>query len=171
MDSLTLPIILSGPIVRRAETTQITIWITTSKSYRIHAKMFRITSTKDTNSFTNHEFHTTCKTDTIQMGKQLYVHLINLTPFSGKFPTDTLLGYNIHFQRGSELQDLNSLGLLSKDNPNSIVYGNLDYPTIYLNSSPHQCNVLYGSCRKPHGDDDDTLTAADRLLEKNLIIY
>jgi hypothetical protein len=166
MDSLTLPMILSGPIVRRAEPTQITIWIATSKSYRIHAKMFRITSNKDTNSFTNHVFHTTCETDTIQMGKQLYVHLIKLTPFSGNFPTDTLLGYNIHFKRGSELQDLHSLGLLSKDNPNSIVYGNLDYPTIYLNSSPHHCNILYGSCRKPHGDDDDTLTTADLLLEK-----
>lgn len=54
MNSLTLPIILSGPIVRRAEPTQITIWIATSKRYRIHAKVFRITSNKDTELFEYH---------------------------------------------------------------------------------------------------------------------
>jgi hypothetical protein len=166
MNSLTLPIILSGPIVRRAEPTQITIWIATSKWYRIHAKVFRITSNKDTELFDYHAFHTNSETNTIRMGKQLFVHLIKLKPLSGTFPMDTLLGYNIHFKQGSELHDLNTLGLLSKDNPHSIVYGNLDYPAIYLNSSDQHCNVLYGSCRKPHGEDDDTLTTADTLLEK-----
>jgi hypothetical protein len=166
MNSLTLPILLSGPIVRRAEPTQITIWIATSKRYRIHAKMFRITSNKDSELFEYDDFHAKSETNTIQMGKQLFVHLIKLKPLSGPFPMDTLLGYNIHFKQGSELHDLNTLGLLSKDNPHSIVYGNLDYPAIYLNSSDQHCNVLYGSCRKPHGDEDDTLTTADTLLEK-----
>lgn len=61
---------------------------------------------------------------------------------------------------------MKSIGLLSNDNPNSITYGNLNYPTLFLNSSAQHCNVLYGSCRKPHGDDEDTLTTADRLIEK-----
>jgi hypothetical protein len=166
MNSLPLPIILSGPIVRRSEPTQITIWIATSKRYRIHAKMFRITSNKDNELFEYDGFHAKSKTNTIQMGKQLFVHLIKLKPISGTFPLDTLLGYNIHFKLGSELHDLNTLGLLSKDNPYSIVYGNLNYPAIYLNSSDQHCHVLYGSCRKPHGDNDDILTTADILLEK-----
>jgi hypothetical protein len=166
MNSIPLPIILSGPIVRRAEPTQITIWIATSKRYRIHAKMFPITSSKDNELFEYNGFHSKSETNTIQMGKQLFVHLIKLKPLRGTFPMDTLLGYNIQFKLGSELHDLNTLGLLSKDNPHSIVYGNLDYPAIYLNSSDQHCNVLYGSCRKPHGDDDDTLTTADILLEK-----
>jgi hypothetical protein len=51
MNSLTLPMILSGPIVRRAEPTQITLWIATSKWYRIHADLLRITSNKDTSLF------------------------------------------------------------------------------------------------------------------------
>jgi hypothetical protein len=54
------------------------------------------------------------------MGKQLFVHLIKLTPNHGTFPMDTLLGYNIYFKRGTELQDLKSLGLLSKDNYDSM---------------------------------------------------
>ncbi|WHZ05443.1 hypothetical protein QNH48_12785 [Neobacillus sp. YX16] len=90
MNSLTLPIILSGPIVRRAEPTQITIWIATSKRYRIHAKVFRITSNKDTELFEYHGFHAKSETNTIHMGKQLFVHLIKLTPLSGTFPMDTL---------------------------------------------------------------------------------
>jgi hypothetical protein len=166
MNSLTLPMILSGPIVRRAEPTQITLWTATSKWYQIHADLFRITSNKDSALFNYSMVQTKSKTNTIRMGKQLFVHLIKLTPNQDTFPMDTLLGYNIHFKRGSELQDLKSLGLLSKENDDSIVYGNLEYPAIYLNSSSHHCNVLYGSCRKPHGDDEDTLATADLLLEK-----
>jgi hypothetical protein len=166
MNSITLPIILSGPIVRRAEPTQIAIWIATSKSYRIQAKMYRITSGKDPNSFDYHVIQTKSETNMIRMGKQLFIHMIKLSPYHDTFPTDTLLGYNIHLKRGSELQDLKSLGLLSKDNPDSITYGSLDYPTLFLNSSEEHCNVLYGSCRKPHGDDDDILSTADLLLEK-----
>ncbi|WHY03005.1 hypothetical protein [Neobacillus sp. DY30] len=166
MDSITLPMILSGPIVRRAEPDQLTIWIATSKSYQIHAKVFRTTSGKDSNSFDYHIIQTKCETKMIRMGKQLFIHLIQLSPYRDTFPTDTLLGYNIYFKRGSELQDLSSIGLLSKDNPHSITYGSLNYPSIFLNSSANSCNVLYGSCRKPHGEDEDTLSIADILLEK-----
>ncbi|WP_419887969.1 hypothetical protein ACN6MT_21490 [Neobacillus niacini] len=173
MNFIPLPMILSGPIVRRAEPNQITIWIATSKSYRIHAEIYRITSSNETSSFDYESIQTKCETKRIRMGKQLFIHLIQLSPYRDTFPTDTLLGYNIHFQRGSELQDLRSIGLLSQDNPESITYGNLDYPTLFLNSSAQRCNVLYGSCRKPHGDNEDTLSTADILLEKeynNLLV-
>lgn len=92
MNSITLLTILSGPIVRRAEPDQITIWIATSKSYRIHAKIYRITSGKETNSFGYHVFQTKCETNMIRMGKQLFIHLIQLSPYRDTFPTDTLLG-------------------------------------------------------------------------------
>ncbi|MDQ0971853.1 hypothetical protein QFZ31_001731 [Neobacillus niacini] len=173
MNSITLPMILSGPIVRRAEPSQITIWIATSKSCRIHAKIYRITLDKASHSFDYDVIQAKCETNTIRMGKQLFIHLIQLSPHQDTFPTDTLLGYNIHFKRGSELQDLKSLGLLSKNDPDSITYGSLDYPTLFLNSSSEHSNVLYGSCRKPHGDDEDTLSTADLLLEKeyhNLLV-
>ncbi|MFP7296567.1 hypothetical protein [Neobacillus niacini] len=166
MNSLTLPIILSGPIVRRAEPSQITLWIATSKRYTIQARMVRITSNKDPEIFDYQQFDIESNTTTIQLGKQLFVHLLKLTPLHSTFPTDTLLGYNIFLKQGTEHHDLHTLGLLSKDNPHSIAYGNLLYPAIYLNSSDHRCNVLYGSCRKPHGDGEDTLTAADSLLKK-----
>lgn len=169
MNSITLPMILSGPIVRRAEPNQITIWIATSKSYRIHATIYRITSDKETNSFDYEVIQTKCETNRIQIGKQLFIHLIQLSPDHDAFPTDTLLGYNIDFKRGDEFQDLKSLGLLSKDNPYSITYGSLDYPAFFLNSSAQRCNVLYGSCRKPHGDEEDTLSTADMLLEKEYL--
>ncbi|MEH7177700.1 hypothetical protein [Neobacillus vireti] len=166
MNSFTLPIFLSGPMVRRADSTEITIWIATSKSYRILGKIFGITSIKDSKSFEYRLIHTKTETHTIRMGKQLFIHLLKLTPYKGTFPTDTLLGYNLHFKRGSEIHDLQTLGFLSKDSPGSIVYGNLDYPSFYLNSSSQNSNILYGSCRKPHGEDDDTLASADLLIEK-----
>ena len=81
MNSLTLPMILSGPIVRKAEPTEITIWIATSKSYRIHGKLYRTTSINNATSFDYQLFHSKCETDSIRMGKKLFVHLIKLSPY------------------------------------------------------------------------------------------
>jgi hypothetical protein len=166
MNPLTLPMILSGPIIRRAEESQVNIWIATSKSVRLHAKLFTITAKPGQNSYHYRPFYTHCETKTIRMGKQLFVHLIKITPLDGTFPINTLLGYNLKFRRGTEIEDLASLGLLTKDNPQSIVYGNLDYPTFQIKNSKNECHILYGSCRKPHGDGEDTLTEADLILEK-----
>ncbi len=158
--------ILSGPIIRRAEESQVNIWIATSKSLKINAKLFTITTNQGQNSYHYRPFYTHCETKTIRMGKQLFVHLVKISPLEGTFPTNTLLGYNLQFRRGSEIQDLSSLGLLEKDSPQSICYGNLNYPTFHIKNSKNECHIFYGSCRKPHGEGEDTLTEADLLLEK-----
>ena len=116
MNFLDLPMILSGPIVRRAEPKEVIIWIATSKSYRIHGKIYRVTS-RDSKSFDNQLIHSNCQTQTIRMGKQLFVHLLKISPYKGTFPTDTLLGYNIHFKRGSERHDLKDSRLAFQRQP------------------------------------------------------
>lgn len=168
MDAKTLPVILAGPIIRRAEPSKVFIWIATSKSYRLHAKLFKITTQEGNSSFQYQNLYTDCECHSIRMGKQLYINLLQITPLKNEtFPTDILIGYNLQFRNISGLQDLKSLGLLNKDDPHSLTYGHLDYPAFQIKSSG-PTTILYGSCRKPHGKGEDILVEADLLLKKRV---
>jgi len=64
------------------------------------------------------------------------------------------------------MHDFQSLHYLSPEHQHSIVYGNLKYPAFVIKKDGSQSNILYGSCRKLHGEGQDTLALADRTLEK-----
>lgn len=103
------------------------------------------------------------------MGKRLYINLIKVNPKNGNFPINTLLGYNLEFIRGSKQHDLESLQLLSPNTPESIMYGELKYPTFQIKSGMDKSNIIYGSCRKLHGTGEDMLASADSMLEKECL--
>lgn len=162
MDSIHLPTILSGPIVRRVEPEKAYIWITLSNPYIIDASVYKVNS-----HLSYHLLPSKTDTKTIQMGKQLYIYLIEIIPSEEAFPTNSLIGYNLHFRNNSELLDLSSFGLLTPEHPQSIVYGKLKYPTFLIKDNDSQ--ILYGSCRKLHSEGEDTLVLADSLMEKECI--
>jgi len=145
---------LAGPILRRVETSSITIWITVSCPFQISAKVFEMNKDID-------PIDCKCTPQTIQLGKNLYIHLLNLSPLHGEFPGDTLLGYNLYF---NDNMDLGGLGLLDPNDSHSIVYGDLPYPSFYIQQRLDS-NVLYGSCRKLHGEGNDALVAGDLEIQ------
>jgi hypothetical protein len=161
-----LRIILAGPMVRRVEAMCAYIWITTSKRYRITAEIYKIDRMDEEESFHYHPIDIVSEPTTVRIGKRLFVHLIKITPKKGTFPIETLLGYNLQFTRGSEQHDLDSLHLFSPENPQTIVYGRLKYPTFQIKSGIAKSTILYGSCRKLHGAGEDALAIADSILEK-----
>jgi hypothetical protein len=165
MPSFPLPFVLSGPILRRVEPAQVTIWIATSQRYTINAVIYKIHADKDSYE----KIETVCDSRTVRLGKRLFIHLIQVKPPAGQFPTDTLLGYNLSFISSLDSHDLGSLGLLSRDNPRSIVYGSLKYPSFQIKSEHSNSHILYGSCRKLHGSGDDTLSIGDSILEKEYV--
>jgi hypothetical protein len=165
MAPIEFPFILAGPIVRRVEPTQIYIWIATSSKCRIDAKVWKITpSTSNEDQY--EKLKTKTSTTSIHFGKQLFHHLIKISPTDYQFPTETLLGYNLFFNDGSKKYDLDSFHLLTSNHPQGIVYGNLKYPAFHIQGENSNPSILYGSCRKPHGTGDDTLAFADILLEE-----
>lgn len=159
-----LPKLLAGPIVRRVEQSQAYIWLAMSKPYHIDAELFTVTLTskKDTFDYRSVSIETKCKV--IELGKNLYTYLIKITPSKGTFPEDVLLGYNLHFSSKSEKLDLGSFDLLSKENPNSLVYENMKYPTFFISKSTDK--LLFGSCRKLHGKGEDSLASGDIKLKE-----
>lgn len=162
-----LPLILSGPIIRRVDPKEIYIWIALSKPLQVDAKLYEI-SRKKTDEYTYEMISDYSNTESFRLGKNLHIYLIKILPLNHSFPTQTLLGYNLFFKKGTRTINLDSFQLLSPQNPNSIVYGNLKYPSFYINNSS-ESKILYGSCRNMHGKGNDSLANADKLLEREYI--
>ena len=108
------------------------------------------------------------------------------------FPTDEILAYDMELSLSNEGKKkglcLKDLGLLSGEN--TILYDSSNYdqlhnhnehegkplpilfslPTFYIpvGKNGHQLNFLYGSCRKLHGNDEDSLIMGDKLLASSV---
>ncbi|MDQ3902801.1 MAG: hypothetical protein M3247_03980, partial [Thermoproteota archaeon] len=134
----------------------------------------------------------------LKLGEQLYVALVIAKPVQVLksiayddlqevlFPTDELLAYDLEIcdKNGSAKEGcrLKDLGLLT--GKNSVVYQDQQFmdinnnsdeislPTFFLrgksSNSNIPLNILYGSCRKLHGEGDDSLIAGDRLIAESL---
>ncbi|WP_404451582.1 alkaline phosphatase D family protein [Virgibacillus necropolis] len=158
-----IPTILSGPIIRRVESTTVYLWIATSEAFQIDAVLYQVIGgSANTPTYKAIEIYT--ETNTIHAGENMYIHLIKVNPQAEIFPTDTLIGYNILFTNRDEQLDLGSFNLLTPNNPQSIVYGNLAFPTFYIQQN-NPSNNLYGSCRKPHSVGNNALISADITVQ------
>jgi len=160
------PTILSGPILRRVEPNCIYIWIATSISFKIGVELFQIDENKNDHSYSYNLLSDNSESKSIRLGKRVYISLVKITPINGSFPTNVLLGYNLIFTKGSTTEDLSTFGLLNRKDPNSIIYGDLKYPTFFINDS-EKASVLYGSCRKLHGKGEDAMASADLQLQES----
>lgn len=159
------PALLSGPIIRRAEPSNVHIWVATSKKLHIRAALYQI-KPGEQDAHRYEQLATVTKTETIHAGDNLCVHLAKITPVAGTLPVDTLLGYNLFLTSKNEKLDLGTLALLSANNPHSIVYGTLKYPSFYIQKN-NPANILYGSCRKPHGKGNDAFIRADITINEH----
>jgi hypothetical protein len=167
MLSLNFPFILAGPIIRRVDPTQVYIWIALSEHCMIEANFYEVQiANAPTPQHEYHDIHTITQAKPIQLGKNLFIYLIKITPSDFVFPSETLIGYNLQFTNSSNHFNLGHFGLLTPNNPQSIVYGQLKYPTFFLKKEGNPANIFYGSCRKLHGEGEDTLVVADLVLEK-----
>jgi PhoD-like phosphatase len=179
---LSVPIILSGPILRRVEPDRICIWLATSKPATVKARIYRLRDLKNNNSDIDIGIGTT---KTLRLGQMLHVALVIALPIinSNKkerienintFPTDEILAYDIEIflDNNSQGMRLNDLGLLSDES--SIAYNTqigVPLPTFLLPGNDNMTaptTVLHGSCRKLHGDGDDCLSAADELIAASI---
>ncbi|MGM8365273.1 hypothetical protein ACLIBG_07290 [Virgibacillus sp. W0181] len=158
-----IPALLAGPIIRRVEPARVYIWMATSSPFQIGADLYEIKQ-HETSEMEYRQINTITRTETVQTGEYMFIHLLKVIPELGMFPTDMLIGYNLLFSTRSDQFDLESLNLLSPENPNNITYGNLKYPSFFIQRNKPS-HLLYGSCRKPHSQGSDVLAYADQTLE------
>lgn len=182
-----LPLILLGPILRRAEEKQVCIFLACSKPVTIRAEIFRYDDLKSSSNSSGDETRPVMPigsgiAKSLQIGQHLHVALVISRPMRLRvneasegisFPTDELLAYDIEVMDYSKPENkgmrLGNLGLLS--GKNSIVYGHQGkdkddvlLPTFFLRERNTPLNFLHGSCRKLHGKGEDCLVAADEII-------
>ncbi|SHG70434.1 metallophosphoesterase family protein [Ornithinibacillus halophilus] len=128
-------------------------------------KLYNIDHSKQ--SINYEPIQTTTINKTIKSGNNLFISLLEVNPIQGTFPIDEFIGYNLEFSTMNRKNfDLDTLGLLTSGHPQSIVYGDFDFPTFIIQKNAPN-NILYGSCQKPHGKNQNVFPSADQSIEEN----
>jgi hypothetical protein len=157
---LTAGDIFAGPILRRASPERVAIWIATTKEVLLDG-MLRKAGSADWIGEAG-------TVDRLKVFDNLYVHLVQVVPKEGTFPSGALLEYSIGTIESDGKADhswFESLALAD-----GLAYPGFTLPSLYLQASGAKLNVLYASCRKPHdidGGDNDALTYGDSLVFNN----
>ena len=138
--SKSLPLILSGPIIRKSSATEVNLWLTTSErlegntliQWADNSLEFMITDLQ-------------C----IQIGHHAWVYLLQC---QADFPVNQALEYDIITQYGA------LSGLL----PNALYSNESLFSFIIKDKADY---VLHGSCRNPHYPSKDSLVIANQQLK------
>ncbi len=129
--SAQLPLLLMGPMVRRAEQSGICIQFTTSRPGNCQITLENQQSYSEQQS--------------IALGKYLYLHFIIIKPVDSQFPLDTLLAYTLHINE--QKIDLTPWCFEGQTAPSFAIANKLTH-------------ILHGSCRNAHHPAKDSLVSA-----------
>lgn len=147
-----VPLILAGPIVRRATPERVHVWLATSELLEPpHLTIFSGSARSAAPLDSEPEWYP------VAMGQHFFVYLL-VAKLKKPLTTGTEYGYDVLIKGVRTLFDdveLEQLVLRGRDRP-SFVLG--------PNSSPNM-KAMYGSCRKLHGPRPDMMAAAETRLQ------
>ncbi|QUJ70610.1 alkaline phosphatase family protein (plasmid) [Photobacterium sp. GJ3] len=137
-----LPLVLTGPVLRRCNASEITLWLVTTAPLE---GQFVLYPGDDHSPCFEADF---TASQQIQIGQSVWIVMAR---FTGEFPLDTVLTYEIVTQQG----------------PISALIPELLYPgearlTVMFKSRADY--IQHGSCRNPHFPGKDSLVAADEKV-------
>lgn len=133
----------AGPILRHCSPDAVCIWFAIDSPCQVSARVFPY----KTEASSEPEPLGTGDALTVPLAKHLHLAVVVVKPKSGRFPTETLLGYNAALA-GTELERV-----LKRED---FVLSGMSAPTFFLpGGRPH--GFLHGSCRKPHGKGADAM--------------
>lgn len=152
----TLPPVLAGPILRRAEPKRLALWLALSVEADVKIQFFEQGNILAEFSPTSQDINI----HKLKCGEKLHILLIDLS-FNDALPRDCWIDYTLCLKtQDNEIwQDITEI---SPD----LVYPTHNKLGFLLPSKVG--SILHGSCRKPHHDSGDGLVAADGLLGKLL---
>jgi hypothetical protein len=173
-----LPLILSGPILRRVEPGLVSVWVALSKACAVQLSLFEgLAKAGDTPKFSRDAD----KVDTVAIGDKLHIAVVmmKLTGADVLKPGQAY-SYNISLteKTGGTKNDLNSLNLL-KDNILSTTpvekrrlalgYAESQLPSFALPPDKlTDLKIIHGSCRLQVAGLTDGLAWIDDLIKDNL---
>ena len=152
---ISLPKIVAGPIVRRADARQVCFWLITNKAYKFSVKLF---SQQQQTTWFDAQLDAQ-QLSQVQVGTHAFVNLLTLEP-NAKISCGSLVNYDIRLM-DTDGTESHLLELL----PN-LLYEGQSYPSFVIRRQIGQ--MLHGSCRKPHHDSGDGLVIVDQQIELGL---
>ncbi|MBC7004411.1 alkaline phosphatase family protein [Photobacterium sp. BZF1] len=134
-----LPLVLAGPILRKVTPRELTLWFAVSRPLEGSFTLYQQTNQR--------ELFSGCLSQGkhIQIGVRAWVYQVT---YSGDFPADNPLEYQIETQDGLLTELMPDLLYEGESRPAFIIRTQADY-------------VMHGSCRNPHYPSKDSLVAAD----------
>lgn len=156
-----LPILLAGPIVRRAQPQAVCFWLATATKIEIEIivqsqSLAVLGSAKSVEQPLCH----------IQLGKNLHCYLLQVKPSQASFPDSELLYYDVRLQ-GKNLADLQ---LVNNNGNPGLNYPGHPLPGFFLQK--HLRTILHGSCRRLEAGTagnpiPDRLISGDTAIAEN----
>lgn len=126
-----LPILLMGPMVRRAEQAGVCIQFATSKPANCQINLLNVECYSDQH--------------TVSLGEHLYLHFVIIKPIDNKLPLDSLLSYELVID--DTAIDLSPWCYSNQTTPAFVIPNKLS-------------DILHGSCRNAHHPAKDSLVSA-----------
>ena len=155
-----LPLVLAGPILRRTEQKAVTVWLALKEPRTVTLRVAR----KD---IPDQAVLRSAPRAPIKLGQHLYVVAVTARPDTGTLDPGHIYLYDIDFGNGQTLMSpkvVTAQGGLSAQA--RVSYPGVGLPSFALPpANIQQLRLVHGSCRKPHGDCWDALSALDTILD------
>ena len=166
---MNLPYILAGPIVRRVEPRQVSVWVALSEAADVELSVWE--GSKDHGANPN-DRKLQGEASTLRVGDKLHVALVTARVGAGPIPpmkAGKLYSYDLRFKSGGTQRDLSGEGLLSGSDSRPLGYHSNRLPAFVLPPADvDDLKVVHASCRKMHGMGEDALPWVDGLISNNL---
>lgn len=162
-----LPLVLTGPILRRTESNAVTIWLALKKTCSVVLKVY---ATEDDLGATLGKVVLQGTKNTIQAGQNLYIVAVTAKPIENHLlEPGRIYAYDLDFNVDFGSNKINLITALKvRDFEDSISYFAHQLPTFAL--PPDNLNhlrIVHGSCRKPHGGGKDAMPCLDNLIQES----
>jgi hypothetical protein len=175
-----LPLLLAGPILRRAEPQSVTVWVALRQARRVTLRVYLWDATTQTATE-----RLVGSRQTIRLGAQLHVAAVTArAPEEERaLEPEALYCYNLFFAPPHADGDMGSASTASAEEPNlftpgvlvddpltasevaQLIYPGMPLPSFVLPATTlEQMRLFHGSCRKPHGVGRDALATLDHVL-------
>lgn len=160
--------IFAGPIVRAVSPKRVCVWIATLSLPQLEVSVLE-----------NGKVCGTALTRSISLRDRVFVHLAEVRPSAGEFPTNRILNYRVGVPAGNtfDYQDFEKLVVSDQlaygnekfDDPQSRIQATLQgevprLPSFVIPSEDGALNFAFSSCRKIHDKGSDAIALLDTLL-------
>lgn len=154
-----LPIILAGPILRRVEKNNVTVWFASKQT--LSNVILEVRNTSGRTILRSNA------SNTVTLGKNLHVLAITATSSGELLTRGFTYLYDFSFTSLGG-QSLSSPGVVASSDSEfrtRFCYAPFNLPSFRLPSEVPQLKIVQGSCRKPHGGQTDAFRGLDTMLE------